>query len=129
MKISTKIISIVTATLILLPLSVKADASGWQEVGRSQFKHTSVTASSGGGNFRACLEKGQTWKGKVMLWEKDPNSSVPVDPFIAGGPTLGPGQCAVWYDLNKWKDGDNDKAEFYITKESDGKTIKVIFQD
>lgn len=114
--------------LLVFPTSAFAGAGEWDYVGSSTFHSQSVVISSGGGNFKACNRSNVD--AEVKLWESDPGLN-PDDSvnggFMVPGQTLYANDCLIW-DVRDAVDGDNKKAELYLTKQGTS-TIKVDFYD
>lgn len=113
------------ASMVAMPMTVSA-SSGWDYVGHAEFYYQSPVVESTGGDFEACLQGTTGWSGYVTMWEYDADSS---DEKV-GERYIGPGHCARWDNIGSFVDGSsNNVAEFYLTKPSDGKQLKVNFYD
>ncbi|MFX3619382.1 MAG: hypothetical protein ACE3JK_17920 [Sporolactobacillus sp.] len=122
---------IVSATLIPTSASaatLPAGAGEWDYVGTSTFKHESVTVPSGGGDFKAHLESGQSWTGYVQLFVYYNNSP---DVNIGDPIYLSSSHDAVWRGVKIFRDDPTYKV--YIKKAGNSSdnttTISVDFYD
>ncbi|MCQ6268689.1 hypothetical protein M1K46_24250 [Fictibacillus sp. WQ 8-8] len=125
------IISLVLGSALFLPANSAFASSGWDYVGESTFSKASVPVKSTGGDFKVCLAEGWSWEGYVKLMENDPDGKDEVvDPLLDFGKWLDKDHCAVWTNLDKYVDGDNNRAEFYIVKsQGDDVKIRIYYYD
>lgn len=92
--------------------------------GKDTFTSKSKVIYSGGGSFKVCMTGGSGIH-EVTLMEYDGSASA--DDKVGIG-LLANGSCKTWSGLTGLVDGENKKAEFYITKDS-GNSITVKFYD
>ncbi|MBH5317340.1 hypothetical protein I6N90_05875 [Paenibacillus sp. GSMTC-2017] len=85
------------------PMHYKPDAQVW--------KWSTSVAYSGGGDFRICPSGASSAK-EYVLWENDPGED---NDDHVGRVTLEPRECYTFRDIGRFVDGDNRKAEFYVT--------------
>ncbi|SDY05236.1 hypothetical protein [Thermoactinomyces sp. DSM 45892] len=97
--------------ILTTPFTVLAGSGEWDYVGGDAFSYSSRVFYSGGGDFKFCLRTGSP-TGRYVLFEDDAGGA---DDYV-GEKTLKAGECAVFRNLNRFKDGDNHKAEFKVIK-------------
>ncbi len=122
-KLLVSAFTLVMIVAFISPQTIYAGAGEWDKAGSSSFTSKSKIILSGGGSFEACMVGG-TGIHEVTLMEEDQTNS---DDTI-GYALLSPGTCKVWSGLSDEVDGDNGKAEFYLSKSSPEK-ITVKFRD
>lgn len=107
------------------------DIGNWNYLGYSVFQSQSIIFHSTGGDFRVCLSY-ESEATEIQLWEQDPRSlDDRVDPggAITPGKEIEPFECVIYQGVDDYVDGDNDLAELYIRKTSDGEQVKMYFYD
>jgi hypothetical protein len=108
-KISHLIVLFLALTCAIMFPSGNVNAGTWDYLGQYNM---STYVYSTGGDFMACTSHRET----VHLWEHDPDN--PHDHvgsrYPVWNPTYG-GWCSIWRGISGYVDGDNDRAEFYIT--------------
>ena len=123
------------ATLASGPASAAVDSdatvtSGWDYQGSDVFTKQSKNFSSGGGNFRICLTSGSK-TGFYRVMEEDPFDP---DDYVSDDGKLEvhfPGDftnggCFTYHHLDRFRDGANNQAEFYVVKWTGGNsTVKA----
>lgn len=92
-------------------------ATGWPYYGYAVYNSGYV--NSGGGDFKVYASK----SGYYTLTEYDPTNA----DDIVSTKWINAGGYAVWNDLNGYRDGDNNTAEFFVY--SNVKDAKVTFYD
>jgi hypothetical protein len=117
----------------VLPVFATTPASaspGWDFVGTSGFTYVgnqgawvSSPAPSKGGNFRICMVTGSTTKQSYHLHEEDPNGG----DEVGAASRTGSG-CIDWYNIGRYVDGSNQRAEFYVFT-GDSKVQSVAYYD
>jgi hypothetical protein len=103
----------------------------WDYMGSDVFTSQSKNFPSGGGDFKICLSN-DSKEGYYKLWEEDPyavDKQVPDDYVDGYDPYFpydfndsGPSgyKCLIYHSIGGWVDGDNNQAEFYVTKSTGG---------
>ncbi|MXQ54730.1 hypothetical protein [Shimazuella alba] len=81
-----------------------------QETGKLTYYRTSYIHSDGG-SFKVCNKNMGTTK--FFVYEYDPNGGYGNDDYVYSW-TLSMGKCYTFTNLDKFKDGDNNKAELYV---------------
>ncbi|NDU75810.1 hypothetical protein GWI34_24750 [Actinomadura sp. DSM 109109] len=108
-------------------------AGEWDYQGVDVFTTQSKNFPSGGGNFKVCLSR-DSKHGYYRMMEEDPWDEDEYVPSNTGYDDLGfyyPGDtdsqnCFVYRNLNRFRDGDNNQAEFYLRKWTGGNsTVKA----
>lgn len=89
----------------------------WDFLGSSELRLTTISGyyitdyvRSGGGDFAICLEEA-TSAGYFTVKEYDPNN----DDDVVRTVYLAEGYCAILRDIGGYVDGDNNRAEFYVS--------------
>jgi len=129
MKKVTVLAGAVAAGMVTLLAAGPASAGSgeWDFVGVDEFTSQSADFSSGGGDFKVCLQPGSK-EGDYRLMEDDPfnpDDLVPAPGTVAGLEFDYPYEtdsfgCFVYRDIGSYVDGTNGKAEFYLIKWSGG---------
>lgn len=132
MKKAIVFILVLTLSLPFANAFAAGQKGKWTKVGTDTFTSRSKIVKSGGGDFKICLVSGA--EGTYSLWEEDGairDGAAFQDEYV-GDMLLKKGKCAVFHNINRFKDRDNFKnqAEFYITKKKAGKgKATVTFWD
>ncbi|MER8159950.1 hypothetical protein [Streptomyces sp. NPDC094472] len=107
------------AAAVLLAASPAVASPGWDFLYGTTFgptdggKYRSLKVGvSHGGNFATCLNTSDddNLQG-YSLYEQDASGNP--DEHV-GYQTMAGDHCLYWYDIGKYVDGDNDRAEFYV---------------
>jgi hypothetical protein len=121
-QLKWKRIGILFLTLVfVLPVSlVSAGAGEWDPVGSDHLTYRGTSngtdiygtdsVNSGGGDFKVCISSGSP-SNYYTLVEYDPSNA----DDIVSAKWISSGGCAVWSSIGGYVDGDNNKAEFYVT--------------
>lgn len=121
--ISTGFLAFIFA--LISPFSVFAGAGEWDYLGTQTYIYSSKPVYSGGGDFKVCLSSNMNISLSLHLYEDDAGDNP--DEYV-GSNYFSPGECHVFSNIGKYVDGDNNKAEFYVSDYT-GKYITVTFYD
>jgi hypothetical protein len=122
--LASSVLFLSTATAASAVSGPEYTAGKFTYEGQDTFTSKSKVIYSGGGSFKVCMTGGSGVH-EVTLMEYDGSASA--DDKVGIG-LLTNGSCKTWSGLTDRIDGENNKAEFYITKDT-GNSITVKFYD
>lgn len=133
------IVAALVVSLLVTPSSslayTLAGAGEWDIIGSDEFTNQSEIFESGGGAFKICLSK-KSKSGYYELYEEDPynRDDVVYDNGVKGlyyktaqSKDFDSKGCHVFKNINKYVDGTNNQAEFYLRKYSGGNSTVIAY--
>ncbi|MEV5113117.1 MULTISPECIES: hypothetical protein [Peribacillus] len=108
---------------------ILTDLDGKCGVNYGLLRPGSYTANSTGGDFQVKFNSPRAAEYKLYLHEYDPGDNA--DEHVPGYRNITNSGAAIWRDLGKYVDGDNNRAEFYVTCASniESSTLNYITGD
>lgn len=106
-------------------------SGGWDDAGSSSFKYRDTSlhlwftgyVKSTGGNFRACVDPTDRAH-EYALWEHDTSVSKKVSSSRSSS-----GGCLTFKSIGDYVDGDNNRAEFFLSTTDPEGGGGVVFFD